>query len=104
MDDQTSCSEAISMIKSLNCDQFPIKDTKGSIVGVLTTTGLMGKLNRQKVTLSDPVHKCMNPMKTVRRLSSDMPIHELSRVLEKESFVLVDEKFIATSFDVLDYM
>lgn len=46
----------------------------------------------------------MNLMKTVRKMSSSMPIHELSRVLEKETFVLVDEKYIATSFDVLDFM
>lgn len=56
------------------------------------------------MTLDDPVSKCMGPMKTVRRLSSEMPIHELSRCLEKETFVLVDDKYIATSFDVLDYM
>jgi len=74
------------------------------IVGMLTTTVLMSKLNKQKVNLHDSVGKCMNPMKTVRRMTSDMPIHELSRVLEKETFVLVDDKFIATSFDVLDIM
>lgn len=54
--------------------------------------------------MSDPVSKCMNLMKTVRKMSSSMPISELSRVLERETFVLVDEKYIATSFDVLDFM
>jgi hypothetical protein len=71
---------------------------------MLTTTALMSKLNKQKVVLHDPVSKVMLPMKTVRRMTSSMPIHELSRVLEKETFVLVDDKFIATSFDVLDIM
>lgn len=71
---------------------------------MLTTTVLMSKLNKQKVGLQDPVSKCMNPMKFVRRMTSEMPIHELSRVLEKETFVLVDDKYIATSFDVLDIM
>jgi hypothetical protein len=45
----------------------------------------------------------MGPLKAVRRMTSKMPIHELSRVLERESFVLVDEQYIATSFDVLDF-
>jgi hypothetical protein len=43
-------------------------------------------------------------MKTIRKMTSAMPVNELSRVLEKETFVLVDEKYIATSYDVLDYM
>jgi len=46
----------------------------------------------------------MSLMKTVRKMSSDMPVFELSRVLERETYVLVDEKYIATSFDVLDFM
>ena len=104
MDIDTSCTDAITTIKQTNCDQFPVRDKNLNIVGMLTTTVLMSKLNRQKVMLSDPIGKCMNPMKTVRKMTSDMPIHELSRVLEKETFVLVDEKFIATSFDVLDIM
>lgn len=74
------------------------------MVGMLTTTVLMSKLNRQKVTLSDSIRLCIGPMKTVRKMTSKMPIHELSRVLERESYVLVDEKYIATSFDVLDFM
>lgn len=42
----TSCSEAISLIKSTNCDQFPVKDDNNEVVGMVTTTGLMSKLNR----------------------------------------------------------
>lgn len=60
-------------------------------MGMLTTTVLMSKLNKQKVTLADPVSKCMSLLKTVRKMSSDMPVYELSRVLERETFVLVDE-------------
>lgn len=104
MDANLSCSEAISLIKSTNCDQFPVKAADGTLAGMLTTAGLMGKLSKQKVTLDDPVSKCMSPMKTVKRLSSAMPVHELARCLERETFVLVDDALIATSFDVLDYM
>lgn len=81
-----------------------MRDQNEKTIGMLTTTVLMSKLNKQKVTLSDPISKCMSLMKNVRKMSSKMPIHELSRVLEKESFVLVDDKFIATSFDVLNFM
>ena len=64
----------------------------------------MSKLTKQKVSLTDSIGKCMNQMKTVRRMSSNMPVCELSRVLERETFVLVDDKYMATSFDVLDIM
>ena len=100
----STCSDAIKIIQDTNCDQFPVKDAKGEIVGMITTTVLMRKLNKQKVTLSDPIKQGMSLMKTVRKMSSDMPVHELSRVLERETFVLVDETHIATSFDVLDFM
>jgi len=37
-------------------------------------------------------------------MTSSMPIFELSRVLERENYVLVDEKYVVTSNDVLDFM
>jgi len=37
-------------------------------------------------------------------MDSSLPVFELSRVLEREKFVIVDEKFVVTSNDVLDFM
>lgn len=46
MDIETTCTDAISIIKQTNCDQFPVRDKNLEIVGMLTTTVLMSKLNR----------------------------------------------------------
>jgi cystathionine beta-synthase len=40
------CTEAISLIKTTNCDQFPVKNDAGEIVGVITATLLQSKLGR----------------------------------------------------------
>lgn len=42
--------------------------------------------------------------KDFRNMSSDMPISELSRVLERQNFVFVDSTHIVSSYDVLDFM
>lgn len=97
-------NDAMNLFKSEGKSEFPCKNDEGKIIGVLTTTMLMSKLNKMKVTLSDTIKNCMVQMKNVRLMSSGMPVFELSRVLERENFVIVDDKFVVTSQDVLDFM
>jgi len=57
----------------------------------------------KKVTGADTIAKVM--IRDFRNMSSTMPISELSRVLEKQNFVLVDGgKSVASSYDVLKFM
>ena len=39
-----------------------------------------------------------------RNMSSEMPISELTRVLERQNFVFVDSTHIVSSYDVLEFM
>jgi len=71
---------------------------------MLTQTMLMSRLSKLKVTMADSIKNCLVQMKHVRTMTSGMPVFELSRVLERENFVLVDEKHVVTSNDVLDFM
>ena len=79
-----------------------MKDDKGELVGMVTSQLLVSKLANRKVTGSDSISKIMT--KDFRNMSSDMPVSELSRVLERQNFVFVDSKFIVSSYDVLDFM
>jgi predicted transcriptional regulator len=62
----------------------------------------MTKLANKKVSGEDPISKVMT--KEFRNMSSDMPISELTRVLERQNFVFVDSSKIVSSYDVLTFM
>ena len=56
-----------------------MKSQDGTIVGMITSTILMNKIVKKKVCLKDPVKLAV--IKEYRNMTSDMPLHELSRVL-----------------------
>lgn len=72
------------------------------VVGVITSQLLMAKLVNKKVVGSDPISKVMT--KDFRNMSSNMPLSELGRVLERQNFVLVDGSSIVSSYDLLNFM
>lgn len=72
------------------------------LLGMVTATMLMSKLANRKVMLKDPISKVMT--KEFRNMSSDMPVSELARVLERQNFVFVDSSHIVSSYDLLDFM
>lgn len=69
---------------------------------MLTSTMLMSKLVKNKVTLADPVRKVA--IKEYRNVSSTIPLHELGRILARNTYVFVDNKYIASNFDLLNFM
>lgn len=69
---------------------------------MITTQLLMKKLADRKVTPEDKISKVMT--RDFRNMSSEMPISELSRVLERQNFVFVDSTYIVSSYDVLEFM
>jgi predicted transcriptional regulator len=72
------------------------------VVGMLTTNHLLMRLSMQKVVGTDTLDKVM--IRDFRNMSSGMALPELSRVLERQNFVLVDGSSVASSYDVLNFM
>jgi len=72
------------------------------VVGVITSQILLTRLSNKKVVGSDPISKIMT--RDFRNMSSTMPLSELSRVLERQNFVLVDGSSIVSSYDLLAFM
>lgn len=69
---------------------------------MVTTQILMSKMANRKVVPSDTIQKVMT--RDFRNMSSEMPISELTRVLERQNFVFVDSTHIVSSYDVLEFM
>ena len=72
------------------------------VVGMITTNHLLTRLSMLKVKVSDPISMVM--ITNFRNMSSGMAVSELSRVLERQNFVLVDGSSVASSYDVLNFM
>ena len=99
MDADTKISEVWNKMLTQGFAQYPIKETDGSICGIVTKTELMNKLVKKRVSGSDPVRNIVS--KELRHVSLNMTLNELSRVLTRNRFVLVDKQFICTSTDLL---
>jgi CBS domain containing-hemolysin-like protein len=92
-------AEAIKLIQSTGFDQFPVKNEQGKTVGVLTDKALMARLAKNQVKLTDPIKKCV--VRDIRQVSLGVTLNELSRVLVRNSFVLVEDKYFVTIADIL---
>lgn len=94
--------EAIDKMQSYNFDQFPVKNSSGEIIGCVTSTILTTKIVKRKVTLDDKIEKCV--IKEFRSISSSTKLNELGRVLARHTFAFVDNKYVVSSFDLLNFM
>ena len=94
--------QAIDEMQKSNFDQFPVKNAEGVVIGCLTSTILTNKLVKRKVTLDDTIDKCV--VKEFRSISSSTHLHELGRVLNRHTFALVNNKYVVSSFDLLNFM
>jgi cystathionine beta-synthase len=88
----TTCHEIIGKLKKQNADQIAITDDSGKLLGLATVSNVMNKILERSLKASDPIEKGL--MKKFVRISSEASIGKLSRILEKESFVVatVEEK------------
>lgn len=99
--ENTTCQEAILMMRSKGFDQFPVKNASGTeIVGVLTAPNLLGRLGKNQLKVHDPIKKAV--VKDLRNVSKKTKLNELVRVLKRNSFVLVEDKYIVTTSDIFD--
>jgi len=99
---EMSARDAIDEMQKYNFDQFPVRNAEGTVIGCLTSTILTTKLIKKKVTLEDPIEKSV--VKEFRSISSATKLHELGRVLGRHTFALVDNKYVVSSFDLLNFM
>lgn len=97
-----TCEEAINMMRSKGFDQFPVKEMNGVTFGVLTATNLLTRLGKRQVKLSDPIRKCV--VRDLRHVSSDVTLNELVRILNRNSFVLIEDTYFITFSDIFDVL
>ena len=69
---------------------------------MLTNSNVTTKLIKNKVTMSDKISTCC--VKEYRNVSSKIPLHELARILKSKNFVFVDEKYIVSHIDLLNFI
>ena len=102
IDEDMTCKQAIQLMQQHNCDQFPVRAKDGKILGMVKASELTTKLGNLKLGINDCITGVMN--KEFRHMSSSIPIPELTRIFEKAQFVLVDNKYIASHYDLLTFM
>lgn len=73
----------------------------GSVTGIFTTSVVMDRLAKGKITQKDVVTKSMATV--YRKTSSDIPLSELARIFTLISYVVVDDKHIVTHSDLLEF-
>jgi cystathionine beta-synthase len=99
---ETTVKQALDEIQKHGYDQFPVRNAEGKTIGCITSTILTTKLIKKKVTMDDKVEKAV--VKEFRSISSTTKLNELGRVLGRHTFALVDNKYVVSSFDLLNFM
>lgn len=89
------------MIRETGYDQFPVKEN-GVTVGVLTDKNLLMRLYKRQVELTDTIKRVVS--KDLRQVSMELSLNELSRVVTRNSFVLVEDMHFLHISDVLNIM
>ena len=83
----TSCQSVISKMQAHKVDYIPIVDTEGKLEGVATTNYLMNKILDLSLKLEEPIGKAL--FKKFIKVHVGDSLGKLSRILEKEPFVVV---------------
>lgn len=87
-----TCQEAIDLFREKGFDQFPVKGEDGKkTIGVLTAKNLMVRLGKSQLKLSDPIKRAV--VRDLRQVSKGMPLNEMVRVLTRNEYVLVEDKW-----------
>lgn len=102
LEEETTIRDVIMQMEGKSFDQFPVMAADGKIVGVVTAAGLATKLIKNKVTLEDKLGKAVQP-KDLRHVSAKIALNELTRILARNKFVLVERTSIVTMNDILTF-
>lgn len=83
----TTCEEVIEKLKSCQLDQVAITDVHGNLQGMATVNHIMCKILDRSLQLNDPISKGL--FKKFLKIKMDTSLGRLSRILEKEPYVVV---------------
>lgn len=83
----STIQDVVEKLESLDVDQIPVLDDNGCLQGVATTSCLMNKMLDLSANLTDVIAR--NLFKKFVKLHGNSSLGLLSRVLEKEIFVVV---------------
>jgi len=98
---KTTCAEAVAEIQK-GCTSFPVRDESGKVVGVLTSVNLMTRIGKAQVEMGDSIMRAV--VRDIRNVSLTVSLNELTRILARNRFVLVSEKYMVTIDDVINKM
>ena len=102
LDPATPISQAIKLFQQHGFAQFPVRnklDRKSPILGILTKSELTKQLVKKRVTETDPISRVTS--KELRHVSMRISLNELSRVLDRNKFALVERTKFVTSSDLI---
>merc|ERR1711998_262928 len=72
----------------------------GKTYGVLTATNLLTRLGKNQLKLMDPIKRAV--VRDLRHVSMTVKLNELVRTLQRNSFVLIEDKYFVTFSDIFD--
>lgn len=79
--------EVLEKLKSSDVDQIPVLDESGKLEGIATTSSLMKKILNLNMNRDEVIGKHL--FKKYVKISGNSTLGKLSRILEKENFVVV---------------
>lgn len=82
-----TCGDCVDILKREGFDQIPVVNVNGEIEGMVTEGNLMSQLIRKKVAKKDPVARVL--YKRFKQVTAATTLGEVSRMLDREHFVLV---------------
>lgn len=82
-----TCGDAVDIMKQEGFDQMPVIGEDGSVIGMVTEANVLSQLLRNRVSKADPVEKVV--YKQFRQVPTDTTIGRVSRILDKDHFILV---------------
>jgi len=83
----TSCGEAISLLKSTGFDQLPVVDMQGTVQGVVTVDNIMDNFISGKLQMTDPVSESLCIKFSV--IHREDSLWTLSQILKTDRFAIV---------------
>lgn len=96
-----SVRKVLDAMRENSFDQFPIKNN-GKTVGVVTKKILLERLGKSQIGLDDPVTPYVD--RYIRQVSKAIPLNELTRILLRNSFALIEDHDFVTMDDLLTMM
>eukprot|EP00002_Diphylleia_rotans_P002477 TRINITY_DN1155_c0_g3_i1.p1 TRINITY_DN1155_c0_g3~~TRINITY_DN1155_c0_g3_i1.p1 ORF type:complete len:512 (-),score=130.32 TRINITY_DN1155_c0_g3_i1:364-1899(-) len=81
------CKEAVEILRRQGVDQLPVVDENNQVLGVVTEGNVTSQLLNGRLSISDPVSKCI--YRQFRQISLRTSLRELSLIFDRDHFALV---------------